>query len=49
MDPLVPITDIFKFEAELGQGSFASVKRAYNRKTGEKVAIKVISKKLSEE
>jgi serine/threonine protein kinase len=38
------ITDFFKLEGGLGQGSFATVKRATNKKTGEKFAIKIISK-----
>lgn len=44
------ITDYYKLECDLGQGSFATVKRATNKRTGEKVAIKIISKvQLSEE
>ena len=38
------ITDYYKFEGDLGQGSFATVKRATNKRTGEKVAIKIITK-----
>lgn len=36
------ITDFYKLEGDLGSGSFAIVKRATNKKTGEKVAIKII-------
>ena len=44
------ITDFYRLEGDLGQGSFATVKRATNRRTGEKVAIKIISKsQLNEE
>jgi calcium/calmodulin-dependent protein kinase I len=44
------ITDYYKIEGDLGQGSFATVKRATNKKTGERVAIKIISKsQLSED
>jgi len=44
------ITDFYKLEGDLGQGSFATVKRATNKRTGEKVAIKIITKQqLSEE
>lgn len=38
------ISDYYKLEESLGQGSFATVKRATNKRTGEKVAIKIISK-----
>ena len=38
------ITEYYKLEGDLGIGSFATVKRAANKKTGEKVAIKIISK-----
>jgi calcium/calmodulin-dependent protein kinase I len=38
------VTDVYKFEGDLGQGSFAIVKRASNRQTGQKVAIKIIKK-----
>ena len=38
------ITDYYKIEGDLGQGSFATVKKAINKKTGEKVAIKIIVK-----
>jgi serine/threonine protein kinase len=44
------ISDYYKFEDEIGRGSFAIVKGAVNRKTGEKVAIKIIEKRnLGEE
>lgn len=44
------ITDFFKIEGDLGQGSFATVKGGVNKKTGEKVAIKIIQKgQLNEE
>lgn len=40
----------YKIESVIGKGSFASVRRGRNRATGDKVAIKVISKKkMSEE
>ena len=38
------ITDVYKIEGDLGQGSFAIVKRASHRITGQKVAIKIIKK-----
>ena len=38
------ITDYYKFEEEIGRGSFAIVKWAINRKSGEKVAVKIIEK-----
>lgn len=50
----VKIVDFYKFEDELGRyqfsfftlhrGSFAIVRSATNRKTGEKVAIKIIER-----
>ena len=44
------IKDHYKIEATLGKGSFATVKRAKNRVTGERYAVKVMSKKkMSEE
>jgi len=44
------ITEYYKLEGDLGQGSFATVKRATNKTSGEKVAIKIISKQqLSED
>ena len=36
------IRDVYKFEEELGRGSFSIVKRAVHRKTGVKYAVKVI-------
>jgi serine/threonine protein kinase len=38
------ISEFYKLEENLGQGSFATVRRATNKRTGEKVAIKIISK-----
>ena len=38
------ITDYYKIEEELGQGSFAVVRMAVNKTTGEKVAIKIFEK-----
>ena len=44
------IKDTYKIEATLGKGSFATVKKAKNRATGERFAVKVLSKKkMSEE
>lgn len=43
------ITDYYKFEDELGAGSFAVVKSAINKKTGELVAVKIINRKEMEE
>ena len=39
------IKETYKIEATLGKGSFATVKRAKNRATGERFAVKVLSKK----
>lgn len=39
------IKETYKIEATLGKGSFATVKRAKHRETGERVAVKVFSKK----
>jgi serine/threonine protein kinase len=39
------IKEIYKIEATLGKGSFATVKKAKNRETGERFAVKVLSKK----
>ena len=36
------IRDVYKFEEELGRGSFSIVRRAVHRKTGVKYAVKVI-------
>lgn len=38
------ITDTYKIEEEIGRGSYAVVKEATNKKTGQKVAIKIIEK-----
>ena len=44
------LTDFYKLQKELGKGSFGNVQKAINKKTGEKVAIKVIVKsQLNEE
>jgi serine/threonine protein kinase len=43
------ITDFYKFEEELGAGSFAIVKSAVNKKTGELVAVKIINRVEMEE
>ena len=43
------ITDHYKFEEELGAGSFAVVKSAVNKKTGELVAVKIINRGEMEE
>lgn len=43
------ITDYYKLEDELGRGSFAIVKGGVNKKTGEKVAIKIIDRQSLEE
>ena len=39
------IKDVYKIEATIGKGSFATVKKAKNRETGERFAVKVLSKK----
>lgn len=39
------IKETYKIEATLGRGSFATVKKAKNRLTGERFAVKVLSKK----
>lgn len=39
-----PITNYYKIEEELGQGSFAIVRKGVNKATGEKVAIKIFEK-----
>jgi calcium/calmodulin-dependent protein kinase I len=50
MEKSIKVTDVYKFEAELGQGSFAKVYRAWHRSSGQKVAIKIIKKEeLSDE
>jgi serine/threonine protein kinase len=38
------IAEFYKIEAELGRGSYAVVKLGVNRKTGARVAIKIIEK-----
>jgi serine/threonine protein kinase len=44
------IKETYKIEATLGRGSFATVKKAKNRATGVRYAVKVLSKKkMSEE
>jgi serine/threonine protein kinase len=39
------IKETYKIEATLGKGSFATVKKAKLRATGERFAVKVLSKK----
>jgi len=39
------IKETYKIESTLGKGSFATVKKAKNRATGERFAVKVLSKK----
>ena len=34
----------YKIESVIGKGTFATVRRGKNRETGEKVAIKILSK-----
>lgn len=44
------IKENYKIEGTIGRGSFATVKRAKNRATGDRVAVKVLSKrKMSDE
>ena len=44
------IKETYKIETTLGKGSFATVKRAKKRDTGERFAVKVLSKrKMSDE
>lgn len=38
------IFETFEFKEELGRGAFSIVKLGINKKTGEKVAVKVIDK-----
>jgi len=38
------IKETYKIESTLGKGNFATVKRCKNRETGEKYAVKVMSK-----
>jgi serine/threonine protein kinase len=39
------IKDIYKIQRTIGKGSFATVRKAKNRKTGEYCAVKVLSKR----
>lgn len=39
------IKEFYKIEATIGRGTFGTVKRAKNRATGERFAVKVLSKK----
>ena len=39
------IKEFYKIEGTIGRGSFASVKKCKKRDTGEKYAVKVLSKK----
>jgi serine/threonine protein kinase len=39
------IKDFYKIESTIGKGSFATVKKCKNRETGERYAVKVLSKK----
>jgi len=39
------IKEFYKIEQTLGKGNFATVKRCKNRATGERFAVKVMSKK----
>ena len=43
------ISDYYKIEDELGRGSFAIVKSGVHKKTGERVAIKIIDRQSLEE
>jgi calcium/calmodulin-dependent protein kinase I len=44
------IKETYKIEGTIGKGSFATVKKAKNRATGKRYAVKVLSKKkMSEE
>ena len=43
------IKETYKIEATIGRGSFATVKRAKLRATGERFAVKVLSKKKMSE
>lgn len=43
------IKDFYKIECTLGKGSFATVKKCKNRATGERFAVKVVSKKKMKE
>lgn len=39
------IKETYKIEATIGRGTFATVKRAKNRATGERFAVKVLAKR----
>ena len=39
------IKELYKIEGTIGRGSFATVKKAKNRATKQKVAVKVLSKR----
>ena len=39
------IKEFYKIESTIGKGSFATVKKCKNRATGERFAVKVLSKK----
>jgi len=41
------ITDVYDIKDEIGKGAFSVVKMAINKKTGEKVAVKIIDKKAA--
>jgi len=41
---MAKITDTYELKEELGKGAFSIVKLAVNKKTGEKVAVKIINK-----
>jgi calcium/calmodulin-dependent protein kinase I len=43
------IKEIYKIESTLGKGSFATVKKAKHRASGERFAVKVLSKKKMNE
>lgn len=44
------IKEIYKIESTIGKGSFATVKKAKHRETGQRYAVKVLSKrKMTEE
>jgi serine/threonine protein kinase len=43
------VFDIYKVEDEIGRGSFAVVREGTHKKTGQKVAIKIIEKQCLDE
>ena len=43
------IKEKYKIEATLGRGSFGNVRKCKNRMTGERFAVKVLSKKRMDE